>query len=69
MQARTLQLKITYRKVEDLEPYAENARTHSDKQIQQIAASIRAARSGMLSDRTAQLGAWSILPATCRSRV
>jgi hypothetical protein len=37
----TLRLKITYRKVEDLIPYAGNARTHSDKQIDQIAASIR----------------------------
>ncbi|WP_433989371.1 hypothetical protein SuNHUV7_39380 (plasmid) [Pseudoseohaeicola sp. NH-UV-7] len=37
----TLRLKITYRKVEDLKPYAGNARTHSDKQIEQIAASIR----------------------------
>lgn len=36
-----LRLKITYRKVEDLRPYAGNARTHSDKQIDQIAASIR----------------------------
>jgi hypothetical protein len=36
-----LRLKITYRKVEDLTPYAGNARTHSDKQIDQIAASIR----------------------------
>jgi DNA modification methylase len=37
----SLRLKITYRKVEDLEPYAGNARTHSEKQIEQIAASIR----------------------------
>lgn len=36
-----LRLKITYRKVADLKPYAGNARTHSDKQIDQIAASIR----------------------------
>lgn len=36
-----LRLKITYRKVEDLTPHAGNARTHSDKQIDQIAASIR----------------------------
>ena len=36
-----LRLKITYRKVGDLQPYAGNARTHSDKQISQIAASIR----------------------------
>ena len=37
----TLRLKIAYRKVDDLKPYAGNARTHSDKQIEQIAASIR----------------------------
>jgi len=37
----TLRLKISYRKVSDLNPYAGNARTHSDKQIEQIAASIR----------------------------
>ena len=37
----TLRLKITYRRVEDLQPYAGNARTHSDKQINQIAASMR----------------------------
>lgn len=37
----TLRLKITYRKVADLKPYAGNARTHSGKQIEQIAASIR----------------------------
>lgn len=36
-----LRLKITYRKVGDLKPYAGNARTHSEKQIDQIAASIR----------------------------
>ncbi|WP_170335512.1 site-specific DNA-methyltransferase [Ruegeria arenilitoris] len=34
-------LKIVYRKTDDLIPYAGNARTHSDKQIDQIAASIR----------------------------
>ena len=34
-------LKMTYRKVDDLKPYAGNARTHSAKQITQIAASIR----------------------------
>jgi DNA modification methylase len=34
-------LKITYRKTGDLVPYPGNARTHSDKQIAQIAASIR----------------------------
>lgn len=37
----TLRLKIIYRKVDDLIPYGQNARTHSDKQICQIAASIR----------------------------
>lgn len=36
----TFRLKITYRKVEDLKPYAGNARTHTDKQIAQIATSI-----------------------------
>lgn len=34
-------LKIVYCKTDDLVPYAGNARTHSDKQIAQIAASIR----------------------------
>ena len=34
-------LKITYRKIGELIPYTGNARTHSDKQIAQIAASIR----------------------------
>ena len=34
-------LKIVYRKTDALIPYAGNARTHSDKQIAQIAASIR----------------------------
>jgi len=37
----TLRLKIAYRRVDDFNPYAGNARTHSDKQITQIAASIR----------------------------
>lgn len=36
----TLRLKITYRKVDDLKAYAGNARTHTDKQIAQIATSI-----------------------------
>lgn len=36
----TFRLKITYRKVDDLKPYAGNARTHTDKQIAQIATSI-----------------------------
>jgi DNA modification methylase len=35
-----LQLKVCYQTVEALKPYAGNARTHSDKQIAQIAASI-----------------------------
>ncbi len=35
-------LKVVYRKTDDLIPYESNARTHSDKQIAQIAASIRA---------------------------
>lgn len=34
-------LQITYRKVEDLIPYARNSRIHSDAQVAQIAASIR----------------------------
>lgn len=34
-------LKITYRKVEALIPYARNSRTHSDMQVAQIAASIK----------------------------
>ena len=34
-------LKIVYRKTDELIPYAGNARTHSEKQITQIAASIR----------------------------
>lgn len=38
---RSLRLKIEYQPVEALLPYARNARTHSDKQISQIAASIR----------------------------
>lgn len=37
----TLRLKIVYRKVDDLKPYAGNARTHTAKQIAQIAASMR----------------------------
>lgn len=39
--AEKTRLKIVYRKTDDLVPYAGNARTHSDKQIAQIAASIR----------------------------
>jgi len=38
---KSLRLKVEYRQVDDLQPYAGNARTHSDKQIAQIAASIR----------------------------
>jgi hypothetical protein len=38
---KSLRLKDEYRKVEVLQPYSSNARTHSDKQIAQIAASIR----------------------------
>jgi hypothetical protein len=34
-------LKITYKSVADLIPYARNSRTHSDAQVAQIAASIR----------------------------
>lgn len=34
-------LKIVYRRVSDLIPYAKNARTHSDAQVAQIAASIK----------------------------
>ena len=33
--------QITYRKTDELIPYARNARTHSDKQVLQIAASIK----------------------------
>ncbi|MCF8880143.1 site-specific DNA-methyltransferase [Hyphobacterium sp. SN044] len=38
---RSVRLKIEYQPVEALLPYVGNARTHSDKQINQIAASIR----------------------------
>jgi len=34
-------LKITYKKTTELIPYAKNARTHSEAQIGQIAASIK----------------------------
>lgn len=34
-------LAVTYRKVDDLIPYARNARTHSDAQVAEIAASIK----------------------------
>lgn len=35
------ELKVVYRKVEDLIPYARNARVHSDAQVAEIAASIK----------------------------
>jgi ParB-like chromosome segregation protein Spo0J len=35
------ELKIEYRSIEELIPYARNSRTHSDAQIAQIAASIK----------------------------
>jgi ParB-like chromosome segregation protein Spo0J len=34
-------LKIEYRSLDDLSPYARNARTHSKQQVRQIAESIR----------------------------
>ena len=37
----SLRLKIVYRRIDELAPYKGNARTHSAKQITQIAASIR----------------------------
>lgn len=37
----TAQLKIIYKKTEDLIPYARNSRTHDDAQVTQIAASIK----------------------------
>lgn len=37
----TDKLKIIYKNIEDLIPYARNSRTHSDAQVSQIAASIR----------------------------
>lgn len=36
-----MKLKIEYRKVSELLPYARNARTHSDEQVSQLAASIK----------------------------
>ncbi len=36
-----MKLKIEYRKVSDLLPYARNARTHSDTLVSQLAASIK----------------------------
>jgi ParB-like chromosome segregation protein Spo0J len=37
----TQKLKVVYRKLADLKPYENNARTHSDAQLTQIAASIK----------------------------
>ena len=37
----TIQLKIVYKKTEDLIPYARNSRTHDEAQVAQIAASIK----------------------------
>lgn len=37
----TEKLQVTYRNVSDLIPYARNARTHSDEQVAEIAASIK----------------------------
>ena len=37
----SLRLRIVYRRIDELAPYEGNARTHSAKQITQIAASIR----------------------------
>jgi hypothetical protein len=37
----TKQLRITYKKTADLLPYANNSRTHSDAQIEQLARSIK----------------------------
>ena len=34
-------MKITYKNIEELIPYARNSRTHSDEQVAQIAASIK----------------------------
>jgi ParB-like chromosome segregation protein Spo0J len=42
MSAMDRTLAVTYRPVTDLIPYAGNARTHSDAQVAEIAASIRA---------------------------
>ena len=36
-----MKIKVEYKKTEQLVPYAMNARTHSDKQVTQIAASIK----------------------------
>jgi ParB-like chromosome segregation protein Spo0J len=37
----TAQLKIVYKKTEDLIPYARNSRTHNESQVTQLAASIK----------------------------
>ena len=42
MNAFDRKLAVSYRPVSGLIPYARNARTHSDEQVAQIAASIRA---------------------------
>lgn len=34
-------MQVVYKSVDELIPYANNARTHSDKQVTQIAASIK----------------------------
>jgi hypothetical protein len=36
-----MQLNVKYRKVEDLIPYVNNSRKHSEEQVAQIAASIK----------------------------
>ena len=38
---RNADYQVTWRSVEQLIPYARNARTHSDEQVAQIAASVR----------------------------
>ncbi len=35
------QLTVTYKRVDELIPYVNNARTHSDEQVTQIASSIK----------------------------
>ena len=42
MDGKDRDLAVTYRPIESLIPYAKNARTHSDAQVAEIAASIRA---------------------------
>ncbi|HEV7253684.1 MAG TPA: DNA methylase, partial [Mesorhizobium sp.] len=41
MEPASDRLKVEYRPLASLVPYARNARTHSDAQVAQIAASIR----------------------------